>query len=81
MNLHRFTYIPSLLSLPPIFLPIPPLSVDTERLFEFPETDSTFPFAVYFTYGNVSFHVTLSTHLTLSSLPYTFERHIEGRKF
>ena len=26
-----------------------------------------FPLAIYFTYGNVSFHVTLSIHLTLSS--------------
>jgi len=27
-----------------------------------------FPFAIYFTYGNVSFHLTLSIYLTLSSL-------------
>ena len=26
-----------------------------------------FPLAIYFTYGNVSFHATLSIHLTLSS--------------
>ena len=32
-----------------------------------PELYSKFPLAIYFTYGNVSFHVTLSTHLTLSS--------------
>ena len=38
----------------------------TEPLFDFPETYSKFPLAVYFTYGNVSFHVTLSIHLTLS---------------
>ena len=28
---------------------------------------SKFPLAIYFTYANVSFHVTLSIHLTLSS--------------
>ena len=64
---HRYTYIPSLLNLPPIFLSISPLQVDTEPLFEFPDTYSKFPLTIYFTYGNVSFHVTLSIHLTLSS--------------
>ena len=64
---HRYTYVLSLLNLPPISLPIPPFLVDTEPLFEFPETYSKFPLAVYFTYGNLSFHVTLSIHLTLSS--------------
>ena len=48
---HRYTYIPSLLKLPPIFLPISPLWVDTEPLFEFPETCSKFPLAIYFTYS------------------------------
>ena len=52
---------------PPISLPIPPLQVDTEPLFEFSETYSKFPLAIYFTYGNVSFHITLSIHLTFSS--------------
>ena len=64
---HRYTYIPSLLNLPPISLPIPPLLVDTEPLFEFPESYGKFLLAIYFTYGNVSFHGTLSIHLTLSS--------------
>ena len=32
--------------------------------FEFPEPYSEFLLATYFTYGNVSFHVTLSIHLT-----------------
>ena len=36
-------------------------------MFEFPETYSKFLLAIYFTYGNVSFHVTLSIHLTLFS--------------
>ena len=35
-------YVPSLLNLPPISLPIPPLQVDTEPLFEFPESYSKF---------------------------------------
>ena len=64
---HRYTYIPSLFNLSPISLPIPPLYVDTELLLEFPEPHSKFPMAIYFTYGNVSFHVTLAIHLTLSS--------------
>ena len=64
---HRYTYIPSLLNLLPISLPIPPLLVDTEPLFEFPESYGKFLLAIYFTYGNVSFHGTLSIHLTLSS--------------
>ena len=64
---HRYTYILSFLNLPSISLPIPPLQVDTEPLFEFPEPYSKFPLAIYFTYGNVSFHVTLSMRLTLSS--------------
>ena len=65
---HRYTYIPSLLNLSPISLPIPPLQVDIEPLFEFPEPYSKFLLAIYFTYGNISFHVPLSIHLTLSSL-------------
>ena len=64
---HRYTYILSLLNLPPISRPIPSFQVDTEPLFEFPEPYSNFPLAIYFTYGNVSFHVSLSIHLTLSS--------------
>ena len=42
--------------------------VYTEPLLEFPEPYSKFPLAASFTYGNVSFHVTLSIHLVLSSL-------------
>ena len=34
-------------------------------MFEFPEPYSKFPLAIYFTYGNVSFHVTLSIYLHL----------------
>ena len=67
MNQPQCTYIPSILNLPPISLPISPLQVDTESLFEFLESYSKFPLAIYFIYGNVSFHVTLSIHLTLLS--------------
>ena len=68
-NSHRYTCIPSFLKLPPISLPTSPLQVDTEPLFEFPEPDSKFPLAIYLTYGNVGFHVTLPIHLTLSPCP------------
>ena len=57
---HRYTYIPSLLNLPPICPHTPPFQADAEPLFEFPETYSKFPWAIYFTYGNVTFHITLS---------------------
>ena len=67
VNQPQVYIYPSLLKLPPISLPIPPLQVDTEPLFEFPEPYSKFLLAIYFTYGNVSFHVTLSICLTLSS--------------
>ena len=46
---------------------LPPIQVDTKPLFGFPETYKKFLLAIYFTYGYVSFHVTLSIHLTLSS--------------
>ena len=52
---------------PPASLPIPPFSVVTEPLFEFPKSDSKFPLAIYLTYGILSLHVALSLHLTLSS--------------
>ena len=50
--------------------PTPPLSVDTEPLFEFPEPDSKFPLAIYFTYGNVSFHVTLSPYIFIRDIHF-----------
>ena len=65
-KIEKDTYIPSFLNLPPIFFSIPPLQVDTESLFEFPEPYRIFLLAIYFTCGNVSFHVTLSIHLTHS---------------
>ena len=66
---HRCTYVPSFLNLWPTSQPFPPLDVVTEPWFEFPESYSKFPLALYFTYGNVSFHVTLFIHLILSLLP------------
>ena len=45
---HRYTYIPSLLNFPLI----PPLYFDAEPPFEFPEPDSKFLLAIYFTYCN-----------------------------
>ena len=47
---HRYTYIPSFLGdicIPPISLPIPPLQVDTEPLFEFPKPYSKFLLEFY----------------------------------
>ena len=52
----------SLMNLCPVSLPIPPLLVVTEPLFELPESHSKFSLAIYFTYGNVTFHVTVSIH-------------------
>ena len=40
----------------PTSLPIPPFSVVTEPLFEFPESYSKFPLAIYFTYGIINFY-------------------------
>ena len=64
---HRYIYISSLSNLSPISLPILPPSIDTKPMFEFPEPYNKFLLAIYFTYGKVSFHVTLSIYLTLSS--------------
>ena len=47
--------------------PFHPSSLIQSLCFEFPEPYRKFPLAIYFIYGNVSFHVTLSLHLTLSS--------------
>ena len=41
------------------------------RLYEFPESQSKFLWALYLTDGDVSFHVSLSTHPTLSDLART----------
>ena len=57
---YRYTYVPSLLNLHPISLPIPYLYADAELLLEFPESYRKFPLAIYLTESNVSFHVTVS---------------------
>ena len=61
---HRYTHVLSLPHLPPH----PTLQPVTEPLFEFPESQSKFPLAIYFTHGIVNFYVTLSIHLPLSLL-------------
>ena len=45
---HRYTHVPSPLNFPPLSLPIPPFWIVTELLFEFPESHSKFPLAIYF---------------------------------
>ena len=62
MNQPQVYIYPFLWNLPPH-----PLQADTQPLSEFPEPYSNFPLAICFAYGNVSFHVTLSMRLTLSS--------------
>ena len=57
----RYTYVPSLWNLPPTSLPIPPLQAVTEPRFEFPESHSKFPLAVYFTHGSVYVSLLLSS--------------------
>ena len=49
---HRYTYVPSLLSLPPTSHSILPL---TKLWFAFPESYSKFPLVIYFTSGSVCF--------------------------
>ena len=43
---HRYTYVPSLLNLPPTSQPFPPLWVFTEDWFELPESYRRFPLAI-----------------------------------
>ena len=68
---HRYTHLPSLPNLPPISLPIPPFQIVTEPLFKFPKSYGKIPLAIYFTYGIVRFHATLSINLTPSFFPST----------
>ena len=64
---HRYTYIFTSLwnSLPSPSPFYPSGLIQSPCLF--PEPYSKFPLAIYFVYGNVSFHVTLPKWLTLSS--------------
>ena len=65
MGLHVFPILNPI----PTSLPIPHFEIVTEPLFEFPESYGKFPLPIYFTYGIVSFHVTLSIQLPLSLSP------------
>ena len=53
------------MSPPSHLLPIPSFQIVTEPLFEFPESYSKFPLAIYFTYGIVNFCYPLHTSLLL----------------
>ena len=66
---HRFTYVPSHLNIPPTSLPSPTLEVVTEPRFVSPESHSKFLLAIYLTYGNVCFRVTLHTSHPLLPSP------------
>ena len=58
---------------PPSHLPPhPTLQLVTEPLFEFPESYSKFPLAIYFTYDIVNFYITLSIHLPFSLLSFSY---------
>ena len=52
---HRYTYVSSLLNLPPTSHHIPSFQVVTEYQVKLLASYSKFPMAVYFTYGNVNF--------------------------
>ena len=66
---HKYRYVPFLWNLPPNPHPIPPHQVITEHLVEFPALHSSFPLAIYFTDGNVSFSVLLLQSLSPSPSP------------
>ena len=55
---------------PPSHLPPCATRVDTEPLIEFPEPESKFPLVIYFTYGNINFHITLHTSHPLLPSPH-----------
>ena len=63
---HRYTYVPSLWRLPPASRLAPRLWAVTERWVELPASHSVCTLAVYSTYGDTGFSVTLSIHPTLS---------------
>ena len=68
LNMNEpWVYICLLCLEPPSHLPPHPTPLGWYRASEFHETYSKFPLAIYFTYGSISFHVTLSIHLTISS--------------
>ena len=63
---HRYRYVPYLLNLPPTSHPIPPLQVDKDSWFVFPEKYSKFLLALYFTYGSVYVSILLSLFIPSS---------------
>ena len=62
---HRYTYVPSLLNLPPTSHSILPLWVVIEHQCEFPKPYSKFPVDIYFTYGSIYVSMLLFIHPTL----------------
>ena len=58
LAIHRYTYVPSFLNLPPTTSHLSRLSQNAG--FELLASYSKFPLAIYFTYGNVCFSATLS---------------------
>ena len=68
MNQHRYTYVPSLLNLPPTFHPISALSFVTEPgLGSLSHT--AVPTAIYVTYGSVYISMLLSPFVLPSPSP------------
>ena len=73
---YIYPHIPSLLSLPPT-LPIPPLQVVIKHRADLPVLCSSFPLAIYFTFGSVYMSVLLSHYVpaspppTVSSSPFS----------
>ena len=67
---HRYTHVPSLPNLPSVSLPIPRFWIVSQPLFEFWVIHRV-PIGslLDIRYGNVSLHVTLPMHSTLSLLP------------
>ena len=64
---HSYTYVPSLLNLPPT--PSHPSRLSESTGFELPASHSKFPLAIYFPYGNVYVLMLLSRFIPPSSFP------------
>ena len=92
---HNYTFITSLLSLPP-FLYIPPLQFITELLTGLPVLDSNFSAAIYFTHDSVYTSMLLLSHVSrvrlcatpqtaahqaLQSLGFSRQEHWSGLPF
>ena len=66
---YRYTHVPSLLSLPPISHPIPPLQAVAEHWVKLPVSRSKVPLAIYLMYNNVLFPYYSFLHLSHPLLP------------